>query len=116
MDNKEIKSKSQCDDNHEYENCGCGESDCDCGHDHEEVNKIYLTLEDDTELECYILDIIEIGVKQYIALLPENDERVLIYEYSESEDGVELLTIEDDEEFEIVSNTFKEIFEEYTEE
>ena len=98
-------------------NCGCG-----CGHDHdhdmeelnEELDTITLTLDDDTELQCSILGIED---KEYIALLPEDDETVLIYQYKELEnDEIELLTIEDDDEFDKVSAAFDSLFDEEEEE
>ena len=46
-----------------------------------------LTLDDDTELECGIIGVFEVDGKEYIALLPVDDETVLIYEYTEKEDG-----------------------------
>ena len=53
----------------------------------------------------------DVDGKEYIALLPLEDETVLIYEYNEKEDGdVELGLIEDDDVFEKVSNTFYEIW------
>lgn len=79
-------------------------------HEHEELEMVQLTLEDDTELECYIIGIFEVDEKEYIALLPENDERVLIYQYYENEEDIELKTIEDDEEFKIVSDAYYELF------
>ena len=96
--------------------CGCG-----CGHDHDHVHEememetLTLTLDDDTELECGILGVFEVEEldgKEYIALLPLEDETVLLYEYSEYEEGIELTNIESDEEFEKVSNAFYELFEE----
>ncbi len=104
-------------------NCGCG-----CGHDHdhdmeelnEELDTITLTLDDDTELQCSILGVFDVeGIedKEYIALLPENDETVLIYQYKELEDEeIELLTIEDDDEFDKVSAAFDSLFDEEEEE
>ncbi len=97
-------------------NCGCG-----CGHDHDhdmeeqELETMTLTLEDDTELQCAILGIFDVeGIegKEYIALLPEDDETVLIYQYNEldGEDEFELLTIEDDDEFDKVSSAFDSLF------
>ncbi|MBR4015797.1 MAG: DUF1292 domain-containing protein [Anaerotignum sp.] len=94
---------------------------CDCGHDHDhaheemELETMFLTLDDDTELECGILGVFEVeGLdgKEYIALLPLEDETVLLYEYKENGDEVELSVIEDDEEFDKVSNTFYDLFEE----
>ncbi len=107
--------------NHEHEHdpkheCGCG-----CGHEHdhdhedcccEDADMIYLTLDDDTELECQILGVFEVGEQEYIALLPvaeEDDEEsaVLIYRYSEDGEGnPELTMIETDEEFATVSEVF----------
>ena len=96
-------------------NCGCG-----CGHDHDhdmeeqELETMTLTLEDDTELQCAILGIFDVeGIegKEYIALLPEEDETVLIYQYKELDDEeFELLTIEDDDEFDKVSSAFDSLF------
>ena len=89
------------------DNCGCG-----CGHDHDhmheemEMETLTLTLDDDTELECGILGVFSVdGIegKEYIALLPLEDETVLLYEYKEDEEGIELLNIESDEEYEIAS-------------
>ena len=92
------------------EKCGCG-----CGHDHEheeEMETMTLTLDDDTELECGIIGVFEVEGKEYIALLPVEDETVLIYEYNEKEDGnIELGLIEDDDVFEKVSDTFYDLWE-----
>ena len=97
------------------EKCGCG-----CGHDHDhdmedqELDTMTLTLDDDTEIECAVLGVFQvedIEGKEYIALLPEDDETVLIYEYKELDgDEVELLTIEDDDEFDKVSAAFDSLF------
>lgn len=85
------------------EKCGCG-----CGHDHEheedvmDLETMFLTLDDDTEMECGILGVFEVeGLegKEYIALLPLEDETVLLYEYKEVGDEIELNVIEDDDEF-----------------
>lgn len=107
-------------DEKEQINCGC-EQDCDCEHEGdcdcgEEMETMFLTLEDDTEVECAILGIFEVDEKEYIALLPLEDETVLIYEYHELEDDIELGLIEDDEEFEKVSNAFYDLYEEEGEE
>ena len=88
------------------------ENGCDC-HDHdEELETMTLTLDDDTELVCGILGVFEVDGLEYIALLPEDDDTVLIYEYKEDGDEVELSLIEDDDVFEKVSNTFNELWEE----
>lgn len=94
--------------------CGCG-----CGHDHDHVEEememetLTLTLDDDTEMECGILGVFSVdGIeeKEYIALLPMEDETVLLYEYKEDEEGIELLNIESDDDFEKVSNAFYDLF------
>lgn len=91
--------------------CGCGhehhhDDDCDCGCEHTMI----LTLDDGTEMECHVIGIFEVGDKEYIALLPIDDETVLIYQYDETEENVELSLIEDDEEYEEVTKVFFEIF------
>ena len=89
--------------------CGCG---CNA-HEHDDaiLETMTLTLEDDTELECGVIGVFEVDGLEYIALLPENDDTVLIYEYKENGDDIELSLIEDDDVFEKVSNTFNEIWE-----
>lgn len=80
-------------------------------HDHEH-DHIILTLEDNTEIECHVLGIFEVEDVEYIALVPIGEEEVFLYRYEETEDGMELLNIEDDEEFKIVSEAFYELFSE----
>ena len=85
--------------------------DCDCGCEMEEMETMTLTLDDDTELECGIIGVFDVDSKDYIALLPLEDETVLIYEYKENEDGeVELGLIEDDDLFEKVTDAFYELW------
>ncbi len=75
---------------------------------------MFLTLDDDTEMECGILGVFEVeGLegKEYIALLPLEDETVLLYEYKEVGDEIELNVIEDDDEFDKVSNAFYDMYE-----
>lgn len=91
--------------------------ECGCGHDHEsEEAMVTLTLDDGTVIECVVLTIFPAGDFEYIALLPvdedeENEEgEVYLYRYSELEDGeIELLNIEDDDEYELVSDAFDEL-------
>ncbi|MFV0313892.1 MAG: DUF1292 domain-containing protein [Anaerotignum sp.] len=92
---------------------------CGCGHDHDEeemgLETMFLTLDDDTEMECGILGVFEVeGVagKEFIALLPLEDETVLLYEYKEIGEEVELNVIEDDALFDKVSEAFNELFDE----
>ncbi len=86
------------------------EQGCDCGCE-QDTNKMTLVLDDDSELVCDVLGIFDVDDKEYIALLPENDEEVLVYRYVESEDEeFELVNIESDEEYEKVSDTFFDLF------
>ena len=80
-----------------------------------EETTVTLTLDDDTTLECIVINIFQAGDKEYIALLPmegeaAEDGEVYLYRYSEDEDGQpNLENIADDEEFEIVSDAFDEM-------
>lgn len=99
---------------HEHD-CNCGAAhDHDHDHEQEEYDTIVLTLDDDTELECIVLDVFEVDDQPYIALVSIEEEQVLIYRYIEVEDGEEdeftLDTIDDEEEFELVSRAFNELF------
>lgn len=77
---------------------------------------VTLTLENNEELECAILNIFEADEKEYIALLPldENgdntDGQIYLYRFidngEEEEPGLE--NIEEDEEFDRVSALFNE--------
>ena len=77
---------------------------------------VTLTLENNEELECAVLNIFEAEEKEYIALLPldENgdntDGQIYLYRFidngEEEEPGLE--NIEEDEEFDRVSAIFNE--------
>ncbi|EOD01589.1 DUF1292 domain-containing protein [Caldisalinibacter kiritimatiensis] len=79
--------------------------------DEEEVKKIHLVLEDDSEVDAKVLDIFKVNDEEYIALLPDKDQRVFLYKYEENEEGIRLNNIENQEEFELVSNEFMKLFE-----
>ena len=118
MDNKK-------DENFEYNDehcggCGCGVN-CNEENDHhhheylefgeEDYEIMYLTLDDDTELECSVLGIFEVDDDEYIALLPIGEDEVLLYKYVElEEEDFDLLPIEDEEEFGTVSEAFYALF------
>lgn len=85
--------------------------DCNCGCN-EEVT-VTLTLDNDEELECAVLTIFEVDEKEYIALLPINDEQneegdVFLYRYVEVDGEPTLENIEDDDEYEAVADAFDE--------
>ncbi len=75
---------------------------------------ITLTLDNNEVLECSILTVYEAAGKQYIALLPLDDQPgvsdgdVYLYRFREQEDEPILENIEDDEEYEIASDGFEE--------
>lgn len=104
----------------EFNNAGCSPSDCascqsNCGSRmNEEHHTITLTLEDDTEVECAILTIFPVDKKEYIALLPldENgqnqDGEVYLYSFSRTESGDPMLeNIEDDAEYAEAAKAFE---------
>ena len=88
--------------------------DCNCGCNDEEVT-VTLTLDNDEEIECAVLVFYEVDGKDYIALLPLNEEGteeggdVYLYRYIETEDGEPTLeNIEDDDEYEAAADAFDE--------
>ncbi len=95
-------------------NCDFCEDDC------EEMDldqpTVTLTLDDDTEITCAILTIYPAGDKQYIALLPLNDNgenedgEVYLYCYLENENGQPTLeNIDTDEEYNIAADAFDKL-------
>ena len=92
----------------------------------EEVMTVTLTLDDNSVVECEVITIYEADGKDYIALLPlnENGESesgdVYLYRYFEENGEPTLENIEDDEEYEIQIDYFSfndvgKIYEEYVE-
>lgn len=81
-------------------------------HDHDEdIEFIYLTFEDDVEVECKVLGVFEVEDKEYIALLPEDEDEILLYEFKDSEEEFDLIPIEDEKELDLVSDAYYELFE-----
>lgn len=98
--------------NHDCDNTACN-GNCDSC---QENITVTLTLDDDTVVECAILTIFEVNEKDYIALLPldedgkNEDGEVYLYSYTESENGSPVLgNIEDDDEYEAVADKFDEM-------
>lgn len=93
--------------------CDCGDDDCGCGCGDHDEEIMTITLEDGTEVECAIIAIFPVQDKDYIALLPlenQEDGEVFLYGFDEHEDGsFELLSIESDDEYEEVTKAFDEI-------
>lgn len=112
---EDIKHEDGCGcDNKGSEECGCeshghdhGEG-CGCGnHDHHHGHSVTLTLEDNTELVCPVLDIFEINEQEYIALLNPEEQTAMLYRFHETEDdSIFIENIDSEEEFQMVSKTF----------
>lgn len=103
----------------DHVNGGCAPSDCasctsNCNSNpNKDPNMITLTLDDDTEVNCAILTVFPVANKEYIALLPldENgqntDGEVYLYAFTRTEDGDPILAnIEDDNEYKVAADTF----------
>lgn len=93
-------------DNHEHD------ENCNHDHGHEgEKDIIYLTFENDEEVECEVMGIFEVEDKEYMALFIEAEGAILLYQYKESDEDFDLIPIEDEKELELVSNAYVELFE-----
>lgn len=94
----------------------CSSCGSDCGVDVSQPT-VTLTLDDDTEVVCAVLNIFPASNgREYIALLPldENGENqdgeVYLYRYEETDNGQPTLAnIEEDEEYEIAADAFDEL-------
>ncbi len=75
-------------------------------------NEEYITIEFDNgeTKDCAVLGVFEVGDREYLAVLNEEAEEVYFYKYFETEEGYELLDLEDDDEYEAVSDAFDEVF------
>lgn len=80
----------------------------------EEVITVTLTLDDDEVVECAVLTTFAVDDKEYIALLPMNEEGdsadgdVYLYRYEEIDGEPTLDNIEDDDEYEAAADAFDE--------
>ena len=99
----------------EFNKSGCAPSDCasctaNCESRVDEAHHtITLTMDDDTEVECAILTIFPVENKEYIALLPLDEN---LYSFSRTADGDPMLAnIEDDEEYDAAANAFNAVVE-----
>ncbi len=82
-----------------------------------DVDTIFVPMEDGTEQEYAILDEFDLEGKNYMILSAIEDDDTIgedeyLYEYKEEGDEVELIEIEDDEEFERVSAYYESLMEE----
>lgn len=78
-----------------------------------EQDTVTLTLEDGSEVICDVLAIFPCADKEYIALLPQDageEGEVFLYQFvQKGEDDIDLINIENDDEFEAVSDAFDEL-------
>ena len=81
----------------------------------ENDDEMYVTLsmEDGEDVECVVITILECNGKDYIALLPIDDEseegEVYLYRYAEDVEGnPDLSNIESDDEYDMVADAFDE--------
>ncbi|MDO5522138.1 MAG: DUF1292 domain-containing protein [bacterium] len=74
----------------------------------DEEMTVTLTLDDDSELECAVISIFPVAEKQYIALLPLDNESedVYLYRFAKNGEEMQLDNIEDDDEYEAVADAF----------
>lgn len=80
----------------------------------EGVVTVTLTLDNDEVVECAVLTVYTANDKEYIALLPLNEEGesedgdVYLYRYEEVDGEPTLSNIEDDDEYEVAADAFDE--------
>ena len=80
----------------------------------EETVTVTLTLDNDEVVECDVLTTYTVNDRDYIALLPLNEDGenedgdVYLYRYSEEDGEPTLANIEDDEEYEMAADGFDE--------
>ncbi|GAA0180539.1 hypothetical protein SH2C18_32130 [Clostridium sediminicola] len=106
MDNHECNCN--CNGNELKTESGCG---CGCGHEHEQETMPIITipLDDNTELECNVVGVFSYKDNDYIALIPVDEEEVLLFTYEELGNEMVMNNIEDDEEYEKIEEYFFQI-------
>jgi len=85
--------------------------------DSDGFDTVTLTLDDDEQVECVIIDVFPAGDRQYIALLPLDDDgeqasdEVYLYRYIDNGDekDPDLENIAGDEEFKLVADAFDKL-------
>lgn len=78
--------------------------------DNEMDNMITLLDDEGKEVECEVIDMFQFEEKEYIVLLPMDEEDPYILRVDKDADGNEVFAvIEDDEEFEKVADAYDEL-------
>lgn len=88
--------------------CDCNDDDCTCSET--ESNIITLDMEDGSQKDFEVLQIINHEDKNYIALAELGTVEYDILRFEEVEDSLELSIIEDDDEFNAVAAIFDDLF------
>lgn len=101
MTDKE-KTACNCGEEHDHDCSGC-EEDC-------ESNTIILDMEDGTQKDFTVLNILEHNGNQYVALAELDSDEYDILRFVEVDDCMELSIIDDDVEYNAVADKFDEVF------
>lgn len=104
MFDKDEKHLQDCQD------CDCHEGECDCENGECESDIITLDMEDGTQKDFHVLEVIEFEGSQYIALAEVDSNEYDILRMDVQGETVELAVIDDDELFEKVAQKFDEVF------
>ncbi|MFC4805414.1 DUF1292 domain-containing protein [Filifactor villosus] len=72
--------------------------------------KIHIVTDEGEELECSVIGIFELDEYEYIAMVPGGTSDLYLYRYEETEEGIELDSIEDMDEMSRVETLFFELF------
>lgn len=81
--------------------------------ENEMENIITLIDDEGNEIECEIIDAFEYGDKEYVVLLPDDEEDPFMLRVDKDENGEEVFAmIEDDDEFDEVSEAYNGLLEE----
>jgi len=87
----------------EHQDCNCEDDECTC-------DTITLEMENGTTEDFYVLDVMELKGKNYIALAPLEGDEFYVYGYSENEETADFFPIEDDKEYETIAHLFEQRF------
>lgn len=72
--------------------------------------KLHIVTDEGQEMECNVIGIFELDNHEYIALVPDGTSDLYLYRYEETEEGIELDSIEDMSEMNNVEKLFFELF------
>jgi len=90
---------------HDHADCDCNDENCEC-----ESDIITLDMEDGTQKDFQVLEVIEFEGSQYIALAEVDSNEYDILRMEVDGDTVELAVIDDEDLFVKVSQKFDELF------